>query len=56
MDKNPGSQDYQVGVLALDYKGNVGAASVQKGFSYALADCEGNLMKEAYSQFIKLPH
>jgi hypothetical protein len=36
-------------VLALDYKGNVGAASIQKGFTYALADQEGNQMIEANS-------
>ena len=43
----PGSDNYQVGVLALDYKGNVGAASVQKGFSYAIGNSEGNKLAEA---------
>ena len=34
--KNGDPKSYQVGMLALDYRGRVGAYAVQKGFNYAL--------------------
>jgi N4-(beta-N-acetylglucosaminyl)-L-asparaginase len=34
--KNGDPKSYQVGMLALDYEGRVGAYAVQKGFNYAL--------------------
>lgn len=43
----PGSDDYQVGVLALDYNGKIGASSVQKGFNYAEGKSKSNSMKNA---------
>ena len=36
IEKNPNPQNYQVGMLAMDFSGRTGAYSVQKGFSYAL--------------------
>ncbi|WP_285401484.1 N(4)-(beta-N-acetylglucosaminyl)-L-asparaginase [Luteibacter sp. ME-Dv--P-043b] len=36
--RKPQAKDLQVGFLALDKKGNVGAWSIQKGFSYAVCD------------------
>ncbi len=36
IEKNPNPQNYQVGMLALDFKGRTGAYAVQKGFTYAL--------------------
>lgn len=36
MAKNGDPSTYQVGMLALDYEGRVGAYAVQKGFEYAL--------------------
>jgi N4-(beta-N-acetylglucosaminyl)-L-asparaginase len=36
----PGYKDFQVGYLAIDKKGNIGAYSIQKGFEYTLS--EGN--------------
>jgi hypothetical protein len=36
MAKNGDPSTYQVGMLALDYDGRVGACAVQKGFDYAL--------------------
>ncbi|TNV77117.1 hypothetical protein FGO68_gene3539 [Halteria grandinella] len=47
MQKIPGSENYQVGVIALDYKGRVGACGVQQGFTYALANSKHNIMKSA---------
>ncbi|MFM1830375.1 MAG: hypothetical protein RLZZ558_715 [Planctomycetota bacterium] len=43
----PGSADYQVGVLAMDASGRVGAFSVQQGFNYAMAGPAGNAMHAA---------
>ena len=34
--KNPNPENYQVGMLALDFEGRAGAYSVQRGFTYAL--------------------
>ena len=31
----------------MDFRGRIGACSVQKGFTYAVADKKGNHMKEA---------
>src|SRR6201991_2432407 len=36
--KKPNAKDLQVGFLAMDKKGNVGAWAIQKGFSYAVCD------------------
>jgi len=38
IEKNPHPENYQVGMLALDYSGRVGAYAVQRGFNYALQD------------------
>ncbi|MEY2714451.1 MAG: hypothetical protein RIT24_794 [Planctomycetota bacterium] len=38
IEKNPHPENYQVGMLALDYQGRVGAYAVQKGFNFALQD------------------
>ena len=43
----PGAADYQVGVLAMDFSGRVGAFSVQRGFNYAMAGSAGNAMQVA---------
>lgn len=47
MQKIPGSENYQVGVLALDYKGRVGACGVQQGFTYAVANRKDNKLNSA---------
>jgi isoaspartyl peptidase/L-asparaginase-like protein (Ntn-hydrolase superfamily) len=47
IDRVPGSGDYQVGVLAMDFSGRTGAFSVQRGFSYALAERGQNTMHQA---------
>jgi N4-(beta-N-acetylglucosaminyl)-L-asparaginase len=36
--RKPEAKDLQVGFLAMDKKGNVGAWAIQKGFSYAICD------------------
>jgi N4-(beta-N-acetylglucosaminyl)-L-asparaginase len=36
--RKPETKDLQVGFLAIDKKGNVGAWAIQKGFSYAVCD------------------
>ncbi len=38
LDRKPSAKDLQVGFLALNTRGEVGAWSIQKGFSYALCD------------------
>lgn len=43
----PNWKDYQVGVLALDYSGKVGASSVVKGFNFAVGDSTGNKLLDA---------
>jgi N4-(beta-N-acetylglucosaminyl)-L-asparaginase len=47
--KNPNYKDVQVGFLALNKNGVHGAYSLQKGFTYALADSEGNKLFKASS-------
>ena len=47
IEKNPNPERYQVGMLALDFEGRVGAYAVQKGFTYALQDG----LHDAPSQF-----
>jgi N4-(beta-N-acetylglucosaminyl)-L-asparaginase len=49
INKVPGSDNYQVGVLALDYKGRIGACSVQHGFTYAVANAKSNNLLTAKS-------
>jgi N4-(beta-N-acetylglucosaminyl)-L-asparaginase len=36
--RKPQTKDLQVGFLAMDRHGNVGAWAIQKGFSYAVCD------------------
>jgi len=36
--RKPATRDLQVGFLAIDKQGNVGAWAIQKGFSYAICD------------------
>jgi L-asparaginase/N4-(beta-N-acetylglucosaminyl)-L-asparaginase len=38
IEKSPNPENYQVGMLALDFSGRVGAYAVQRGFNYALQD------------------
>ena len=38
--RKPEAKDLQVGFLAMDKKGNVGAWAIQKGFSYAVCDAQ----------------
>lgn len=38
IEKNGNPAEYQVGMLALDFRGRVGAFAVQKGFTYALGE------------------
>lgn len=45
IERVPGAERYQVGVLALDYRGRVGAFAVQQGFSYAVADGARNELR-----------
>lgn len=47
IDRVSGSSDYQVGVLAMDFSGRTGAFSVQRGFTYALAERGVNAMQTA---------
>lgn len=43
MKKNTADpKTYQVGMLALDFDGNIGAAAVQTGFNYAIGRVSGN--------------
>jgi N4-(beta-N-acetylglucosaminyl)-L-asparaginase len=44
IERVPGAERYQVGVLAMDYQGRFGAFSVQQGFTYALADGSRNAL------------
>lgn len=49
MLKMNGSYDFQVGVIALSKKGEIGAASVRKGFQYAVyEDGENRLVDSVY--------
>lgn len=47
IDRVPGATSYQVGVLAMDFQGRVGAFAVQKGFTYAVGDPRGNALHDA---------
>jgi N4-(beta-N-acetylglucosaminyl)-L-asparaginase len=38
LKKKPAARDFQVGFLAINMRGEVGAWAIQKGFSYALCD------------------
>jgi len=38
IEKNPHPENFQVGMLALDHGGRVGAFAVQRGFNFALQD------------------
>jgi isoaspartyl peptidase/L-asparaginase-like protein (Ntn-hydrolase superfamily) len=45
--KNPNVADYQVGILVMDFSGRLGAAAVQKGFTYAVRDAGADLVLPA---------
>lgn len=45
--KNPNYKEVQVGFLAINKKGEHGAYALQKGFTYALGDLDGNKMYDA---------
>lgn len=47
--RQPRSEDLQVGFLAVNSQGEVGAFSVRPGFRYALHDASGNAMHDAGS-------
>ena len=47
IDRVPGADSYQVGVLAMDFSGRVGAHAVQTGFTYAVGDASGNALHQA---------
>ena len=47
IERVPGAERYQVGVLAMDYQGRCGAFSVQQGFTYALSDGSRNALHTA---------
>lgn len=47
IDRVPGSDSYQVGVLAMDFQGRVGAFAVQKGFTYAVGCARENALHHA---------
>ncbi len=40
LKKKPAAKDLQVGFLAIDKHGEVGAWAIQKGFSYAVCDAK----------------
>jgi isoaspartyl peptidase/L-asparaginase-like protein (Ntn-hydrolase superfamily) len=42
LEEHPENEEVQVAYIALDRKGNVGAASVRPGFQYALRTAEGS--------------
>jgi len=44
IDKVPAQQPYQVGVLAMNYKGNTGAYAVRSGFTCAIGEASGNAL------------
>jgi N4-(beta-N-acetylglucosaminyl)-L-asparaginase len=46
---NPNYKDFQVGILAINPKGEHGAYGLQKGFNYALYQEEKNVMFDADS-------
>ena len=45
------SKDIQVGFLALNKNGEYGAYCLQKGFTYAVHDQSGNVLKDSVSHF-----
>ena len=47
INRVPGAETYQVGVLAMDFRGCVGAFAVQKGFTYAVGDAQENALHHA---------
>ena len=49
IERVPGAERYQVGVLAMDHAGRVGAHAVQQGFSYAVAEHGKNALFHAGS-------
>ena len=44
IERVPGAESYQVGVLAMDFDGRIGAFAVQRGFTFAIGDASGNAM------------
>jgi isoaspartyl peptidase/L-asparaginase-like protein (Ntn-hydrolase superfamily) len=49
IERIPGAERYQVGVLAMDHRGRVGAFAVQRGFTYAVGDSQRNQLLHATS-------
>jgi len=49
--RNQAISDIQVGFLALNKYGEIGAFSIHKGFNYAVNDSDGNRMKNSDSYF-----
>jgi N4-(beta-N-acetylglucosaminyl)-L-asparaginase len=47
VEKNPADRKILIGLIALNKRGEYGAASIKKGFSYAICSPEGSFVKEA---------
>jgi isoaspartyl peptidase/L-asparaginase-like protein (Ntn-hydrolase superfamily) len=47
VEKNPADRKILIGLIALSKRGKYGAASIKKGFSYAICSPEGSFVKEA---------
>ncbi|MEO1436973.1 MAG: N(4)-(beta-N-acetylglucosaminyl)-L-asparaginase [Bacteroidota bacterium] len=47
IQQNPGNRDIQIGYLALNKAGEIGAFAVHKGFNFAQGDASGNDMVDA---------
>lgn len=47
ISKTPDPSRYQVGILAISPGGEIGAYAVQAGFDYAIADAEGERLRES---------
>lgn len=49
IERVPGAERYQVGVLAMDHRGRIGAFAVQQGFTCAVGDPQSNRLLRAES-------
>ncbi len=49
--KKNNTKDIQVGVIAMDIKGNTGAYSIQKGFNYVKSEGKNTTLNEANSYY-----
>ncbi|MCK4417821.1 MAG: N(4)-(beta-N-acetylglucosaminyl)-L-asparaginase, partial [Candidatus Latescibacteria bacterium] len=47
VEKSPADRKILIGLIALNKRGEYGAASIKKGFSYAICSSEGSFVKEA---------